>query len=1111
MEWVIAVIEFVGKKERMMKVTKCLYCDSKAFTRVTKRADDVFIIRCNKCKVMMVDTLSDNTADLYTREYFEKEQETDHGYATYMSSPTINLIGKYGFSELFSNGNRHLDLGCADGSLMEIFSQYGYKSHGLEISSDAVEVVRKKGLQAEVSNLHTFPESLANSVDVMTAFDLLEHVDRPGLVLKNIYHALSDDGVFVFSTLSVKSYDETDYWFNNSLEHYIYYDHESLTNVMTETFGEGQFGFVEETINGISEFWGFATKGEAKTRHHIMSVITNKSKPRTPQEAYNLSLFLNQVSDFDRSHSMIEEYKKQWTDEQIIFAQFANHYLQGHLEKALQLTSEATLSVPSINGIFWRGYYQAEHDFSKIKLHEIQQAWTTEALRLQEELFRLNDKYQALINSRIVGRVIKGRDIITGKILPQVKSSPRNIVRGTIHNSKRAIGIFLPMSVKVAIGKKKRSIINELRGVNSEKHITYVMNEEWDKSKPIVSIVVPYYNRHETIDQTMESLIQQTFTDFETIIVNDGSSDKESVKKFSILKDEYKQLSPIVISQDNQGVSVARNTGIEKARGKYIICLDSDDILDPTYIEKAVIVLETDRDVSLVTSYRRDFGARNEIYESPQFDPRRLFDDNMVTTAAVFRRSAWEKTKGYKPGIGYEDWEFWIQLAKNGDWGKTLKEPLFKYRVALQSRFMDDKTVHRSNIKRIHSIHSDYKSKINTLLKSRKNMITYVRPESALLNINDSKQYSVSNGKKPSIMIVIPWMTFGGAETLLYNFCRPLKDKFDITFVTGEESSHEWEYKFREITDKIFHLPQLIKDQSLYGAFISNYIRVHDIDIIHIVHSGYLFDSLPLIKRENPNVKIAVTMFNDRVDNYVAKSIEYMGYIDSFNTDSKTVAESFAAKFEGSIQPVVIPNGVDCHQGFAPDKYDRMKMRKQLDINHGEIAVVFLGRLSPEKNPDVFIEAAGDIKHKKKMKFFIIGDGPMNNECRELVENITDVSIEMLGYQENIPEYLSAMDIFVLPSSIEGFPLSILESYAMGLAVVASRVGAVPDVVEDGVNGYTVEPGSKAEIAKRLDELAVNAKLLADMKQKNREVAESKYSIERLSSRYSTMYKGILP
>ena len=145
------------------------------------------------------------------------------------------------------------------------------------------------------------------------------------------------------------------------------------------------------------------------------------------------------------------------------------------------------------------------------------------------------------------------------------------------------------------------------------------------------------------------------------------------------------------------------------------------------------------------------------------------------------------------------------------------------------------------------------------------------------------------------------------------------------------------------------------------------------------------------------------------------------------------------------------------------------------------------------------------------MKFFIIGDGPMNNECRELVENITDVSIEMLGYQENIPEYLSAMDIFVLPSSIEGFPLSILESYAMGLAVVASRVGAVPDVVEDGVNGYTVEPGSKAEIAKRLDELAVNAKLLADMKQKNREVAESKYSIERLSSRYSTMYKGILP
>lgn len=1091
-----------------MKVIKCLYCQNAKLDLVTHRSDGVGILRCRNCKVMMVDEVKDDTASLYTKDYFEKKEETSQGYATYMSSPTANLYGKYAFAHLFSKGINHIDLGSADGSLMEIFYQNGYNTVGLEISKDAVEATTNKGLKAYVTNLHTFPSSIAKA-DVITAYDLLEHADRPDLVLKNVHSILKADGVFVFSTLSVTKYDITDYWFNNSLEHYIYYDNESLTNILTDIFGAGKFGFVEEVINGVSEFWGFATVGDATSLTKIINDIDTLNQPTDDEKAYYTSLFYNQISRFSESEDLIKKYKKSWSEEQRTVAVFLNNYIQGRLERALALTKDAVMTVPSINGIFWRGYYQAVKDFANIKNQEIIHAYDTELLSLREDVFRLNTELNNLRGSRVVGRIIKARDKTMGSLFPAVKNFPKKATRKTIHNTKRAIGVFLPMETKIALGHHKRKMLNYLRSIPEGSEIIehYRDNELW-KHKPLVSVIIPYYNRADTIDETILSLLSQTFINFEIIIVDDGSPDKSSQEKFMGLKDEYKSLNLTLIKQSNMGVASARNKGIRHSNGKYIICLDSDDWIDSTYIEKIVTVLETDHDVSLVTSYRKDFGARNEIYESAPYDPQALIRNNMVTTAAAFRREAWKRSRGFLSDIGYEDWEFWLQLAENGDWGKTLRQPLFNYRVAIQSRFVDDRSIHWKNISIIKGLHKNYQAVIRGLKRSRKNVITYVRPDSALVNLSNVTSFTPTSNKT-KILIVIPWMTFGGAETLLYNFCRSLKETYDITFVTGEDSLHEWEYKFREITDKIFHLPQLLKDRALFGKYIANYTLVHGIDIIHIVHSGYLFDSLPLIKQHNPSVKISVTMFNDRVESYVEKSVQYKAYIDSFNTDSERVAKSFKEKFNGSIIPTVIPNGIDCYNEFAPQLFDRVSIREQLGLADGEIAVLFFGRLSSEKNPDVFIEAANEMRTNKRMKFFLIGDGPMRQKCEQLIAKYRNASILLLGYKSNVGEYLAAMDVFVLPSSIEGFPLSVIEAYAMGVSVVASNVGAISDVVKNGVNGYVVSPGSISEIVDALKKLE-DDKLRTKIRNNNRKAAEDKYSIEQLSARYNQVYRGVL-
>src|SRR5688572_22156542 len=109
-----------------MKVSNCLYCGNDVLRFVTHRSDDNGILQCARCGVMMVERISDNTEDLYTSAYFEKNEDTKYGYTDYLSQPVANLVGKYGLARLFVDRGEHLDLGCADGSLMELFRIGGF-------------------------------------------------------------------------------------------------------------------------------------------------------------------------------------------------------------------------------------------------------------------------------------------------------------------------------------------------------------------------------------------------------------------------------------------------------------------------------------------------------------------------------------------------------------------------------------------------------------------------------------------------------------------------------------------------------------------------------------------------------------------------------------------------------------------------------------------------------------------------------------------------------------------------------------------------------------------------------------------------------------------------
>jgi len=627
----------------------------------------------------------------------------------------------------------------------------------------------------------------------------------------------------------------------------------------------------------------------------------------------------------------------------------------------------------------------------------------------------------------------------------------------------------------------------------------------------MVSIVIPYYNLGDTVDDTLASLQQQTYKNFEVIIINDGSTNEGSSKKFTQLN--TKGLKVKLVDQENQGVAAARNNGLKIAQGKYLMCLDADDMLQATFLEKTVIYLETHPDCDLVNCHVAMFGVENKLEERVDYDPTALIDNNMVITAAIYRREAWEHSGGYKTKIGYEDWDYWLTLAENGYWGDTIHEPLFLYRTAGQSRYLEDKTAHHDNIRTLRGLHRGYSRKIKSLTNKKKYESHVVTRETALINLKPAKDYSV-NEKDSNVLVAIPWMTFGGAETLIYNFCRELKKTYDISFITGLPSEHEWEWKFKEITPNIYHLANLFDTQELYLDFISLYIETRNIKLIHIIHTSFMFPFLAELKKRHPDVKVVATMFNDRAEHFEL-SVQNQDSIDTFSTDNQLVADHYRSVLSDDKTVARIPNGINCYDDYNPEKFDRETERQKLGIGEKDTAVFFIGRLSEEKNPDVFLEVAEKVSSKQKnsdvkTKFFVIGDGQMRGVVEKMVRKIDSPDVTYLGYKAYVGSYLSAADIFVLPSSVEGFPLSILEAMAMKVVVVASRVGAVPDVIESGKNGIIVRPGDAEEMTEAVEYLASNPREREAMKAVSREAVEGIYSNTLLGKNYRKLYKETL-
>jgi glycosyltransferase involved in cell wall biosynthesis len=197
-------------------------------------------------------------------------------------------------------------------------------------------------------------------------------------------------------------------------------------------------------------------------------------------------------------------------------------------------------------------------------------------------------------------------------------------------------------------------------------------------TNPRVSIIIPCYNQGQFLKEALLSVQQCDQSLIETIIVNDGSTESFTNSYIASLSEKYH-----IISQENKGLSAARNAGIAAAKGEYILLLDADNKIRPPYITTGIEVLERSADTAVVYGDAEFFGDKQERVRVGEFNMQRLMIVNYIDACAVVRKSVFEKVGMYDVNMkwGWEDWDLWLRIAFAGYKFHYIDDIVFDYRV----------------------------------------------------------------------------------------------------------------------------------------------------------------------------------------------------------------------------------------------------------------------------------------------------------------------------------------------------------------------------------------------------------------------------------------------
>lgn len=622
----------------------------------------------------------------------------------------------------------------------------------------------------------------------------------------------------------------------------------------------------------------------------------------------------------------------------------------------------------------------------------------------------------------------------------------------------------------------------------------------WPADRPLVTVVIPCFNYGHFVHEAIESALMQTLSDIEVIVVEGGSTSLDSRLRLGELA--YPQVR-VVLQDRAHRAGANRNFGIRQARGKYICCLDADDRLDPTYLEKAAFLLEH-YEYDVVSTALRFFGNRSDtcnVIERPVLAD--LLESNHVLTCAVFRKELWERAGGIhdfgeSEGHIHEDWGFWMRLAALGARFINLNgEYLFHYRshgVSLSSKNVVPTSRQAEIIRRFNEDVLGPDAIERSAAVAAENR----RASEPLRNLVRSDWRA---GDTPrAVLIAMPFLVLGGAERLMSGIVRHLARAgwrviIITTIAAGAEHGDTTDW-FAEATREIYHLPKFLAPDR-WADFIRYLIEAKRVGLLWMVGSIFVYDLIPELTTAYPGLRVVDLLFN--TVGHTANNRRHAREIDLTIVENEEVRSWLLEHGESDARIRLIKSGVDLDLHSPRGKSS--EVLAHLGIGEDAFLVGFSGRWSEEKDPLGFVEIASRVR-APKVAFLMTGTGPLRPQIEAAAAALSPKRFHLVGSVPDVLPYLASCDILCLPSSLDGRPVVVMEALAVGVPVLASRVGALPELVEDGVSGFLVAPGDYDGFARLIDDLAVRPAKLQAMKREARLSAERELDMRRMLDAY---------